>query len=145
MSADTTNCADCPLRALPAFRPFSTAELAYVTRLKSGELTVEARATVLEQGLNSAHVFTVLSGWALREKTLEDGRRQVLSFVMPGDLIGLQATLFDEMEHSVVALGPLTLCVFQRADILRLFEDQPSLGYTVVCMPRAASGCSTRR
>jgi len=132
MPAEITNCTECPLRALPAFKSFDAAELAFVTALKSGEMTVEARATVLEQGVNSAHVFTVLSGWAMREKTLEDGRRQVLGFVMPGDLIGLQAMLFNEMEHSVVALGPLTLCVFQRPDILRLFRDQPSLGYTVV-------------
>jgi hypothetical protein len=36
----------------------------------------------------SAHLYTVLSGWAFRYKLLSDGRRQILNYSMPGDLIG---------------------------------------------------------
>jgi len=129
---NTTACADCPLRKRDVFRAFSTGELAFVGSLKSGEMRVEARTRVLDEGVNSPHVFTVLSGWGLREKTLADGRRQILNFVMPGDLVGLQAAMFDAMDHSVEALTDMTLCVFQRTGIERLFHDRPSLGYTVV-------------
>src|SRR6056297_339048 len=127
-----TACSDCPLRQRDAFRPFSEGELAYVSRLKSGEMQVSARTRVVEEGVNSPHVFTVLSGWGLREKSLADGRRQILNFVLPGDLVGLQAAMFDAMDHSVEALTEMTLCVFPRSDIQRLFHDQPSLGFTVV-------------
>jgi len=36
------------------------------------------------------------------------------------------------MDHSIEALTDMTLCVFQRSDMLKLFKDQPTLGYTVV-------------
>jgi len=127
-----TACSDCPLRQRDAFRPFSEGELAYVSRLKSGEMQVSARTRVVEEGVNSPHVFTVLSGWGLREKSLADGRRQILNFVLPGDLVGLQSAMLDAMDHSVEALTDMTLCVFARADIAQVFHDQPGLGHTVV-------------
>lgn len=128
----TTDCVDCPLRRNAVFRTFSQDELAFVSRFKTGELKVEAGATVLVAGTRSPHLFTVLSGWGFREKTLENGRRSILNFVLPGDLIGLQSALFAEMDHSVEALTNLTLCVFQRSEVEALFRQQPGLAYTVV-------------
>lgn len=128
----TTRCQDCPLRRLECFRQFSDSELTFVSQLKSGELQVEAGSTVLEQSASSTHVFTVLEGIGFRKKTLDDGRQQILNFIMPGDLVGLQAALFDEMEHSIETLTDMTLCVFQRTDMLSLFQEQPSLAFTVV-------------
>jgi CRP-like cAMP-binding protein len=128
----TVPCQDCPLRKRDCFRPFSPSELAFVSVLKSGELTVEAGATVLEQGSSSTHVFTVLSGIGFRQKMLDDGRQQILNFIMPGDLVGLQAALFEEMEHSVESLTDMTLCIFQRSELPDVFRKQPDLGYTVV-------------
>lgn len=125
-------CSDCPLRKLDVFEETRGKELEFITRLKSGEMTVDPRTRILDEGVNSPHVFTVLSGWGLREKTLEDGRRQIMNFVMPGDLLGLQAAMFDEMDHSVEALTSMTLCVFQRSDLANLFHTQPGLAHTVV-------------
>jgi len=129
---NATRCQDCPLRQLPCFRSFGPGELDFVSALKSGELHVEAGATVLEQGTSSTHVFTVLAGIGYRQKTLDDGRQQILNFIMPGDLVGLQAALFQDMEHSIETLTDMTLCVFQRAHLPELFRKQPDLGYTVV-------------
>jgi len=127
-----TDCSRCPLRKREVFSGLGARELAFVASMKSGEMRVEPRTRVLDEGVNSPHVFTVLSGWGLREKSLADGRRQILNFVLPGDLVGLQAAMFDAMDHSVEALTEMTLCVFPRGDIQRLFHDRPSLGFTVV-------------
>src|ERR1700749_3764991 len=93
-------CERCPLRSMPALRDFTAAELDFIATFKSGELNVEPGTTILQQGANSAHVFTLLSGWGFRYKMLEAGRRQILNFVLPGDFIGLQAGVLNEMQHS---------------------------------------------
>ncbi|MGB3812749.1 MAG: Crp/Fnr family transcriptional regulator [Shinella sp.] len=124
-----TPCQQCPLRELPGFRDFSARELDFVSQFKSGELLSERGATILVEGMHSAHLFTVLSGWAFRYKLLPDGRRQIMNYVLPGDLIGLQGTLMGEMDHSVEALTPVTLCVFERSKLERLFERHASLAY----------------
>lgn len=92
-----------------------------------GELTADARATILEEGAHSAHLYTLLGGWAFRYKTLEDGRRQILNYAMPGDLVGLQASLMTEMQHSIEALTPVILCVFERERLHELYARFPTL------------------
>ncbi|OQM76177.1 Crp/Fnr family transcriptional regulator [Manganibacter manganicus] len=124
-------CEKCPLRPLPAFRPFTSDELAFISQFKKGELTVAKGSTVLIEGTHSAHLYTVLFGWGFRYKLLEDGRRQVLNYVMPGDMIGLQGSIMGEMEHSVEALSNLMLCVFERDELYALYRKFPSLAFDI--------------
>lgn len=92
-------------------------------------MTAEPGALILSEGMHSAQLFTVLSGWAFRYKTLEDGRRQILNYALAGDLIGLQGSLTGAMEHSVEALSPVVLCVFQRRDLQQLYKQHPGLAF----------------
>jgi CRP-like cAMP-binding protein len=122
-------CEKCPLRAQPTLRDFSQEELDFIASFKSGELTAEAGTTLLMQGTTSAHLYTVLSGWAFRHKTLPDGRRQILNFVLPADFVGLQGTVLGEMQHSVEALSDMVLCVFPRERLWELYRGHPSLAF----------------
>ncbi|MGN6099796.1 MAG: Crp/Fnr family transcriptional regulator [Devosia sp.] len=124
-------CQHCPLRALPRFRAFSPEELSFVSTFKRGELVAEQGALILTEGAHSAHLYTLLSGWAFRYKTLEDGRRQILNYVLPGELIGLQGSVMGEMQHSVEALSPVVLCVFQRDKLDELFGSYPGLAFDI--------------
>ncbi|WP_449395027.1 Crp/Fnr family transcriptional regulator [Devosia riboflavina] len=124
-------CEQCPLRGLPSFRNFTDQELRFVSSFKRGELVAEAGSTILSEGSHSPHLYTVLSGWAFRFKTLQDGRRQILNYLLPGDLLGLQGSMMGEMEHSVEALTSMVLCVFQRDKLDSLFEGYPGLGFDV--------------
>ena len=124
-------CEQCPLRQLPAFRDFTPTELAFVSNFKMGEMTAEPGTVILSEGAHSAHLFTLLSGWAFRFKMLDDGRRQILNYLLPGDLVGLQGSIIGEMEHSVEALTPLVLCVFQRNRLDELFRNHPGLAFDV--------------
>ena len=125
------SCDECPLRANPTFRAFEKNEIAFVERFKVGELAAEAGSSILSQGNNSAHIYTVLKGWGYRYKTLEDGRLQILNFVLPGDLIGLQGVVLNEMGHSVGALTDMLLCVFERQKLWTLYSKFPSLAYDI--------------
>lgn len=127
-----TPCARCPLRKQPIFRPFTDTELQFVEWFKSGELTVDPGASVLLEGHNSPHLFTLLSGWAFRHKSLPDGRRQILSFALPGDFLGLQGPILKEMQHSVEALTTVTLCVFPRERLWSLYQKHPELSHDLV-------------
>lgn len=123
------DCADCPLRPLRMFLPFTAEELAFMRSFKSGEEQIAPGAIVLSQGERSDFLFTVLSGFGTRSVLLEDGRRQVINFVFPGDFIGLQAGIMGEMRHSVQASSPMRLCVFRRERLWELFRDRPDRAY----------------
>ncbi|UJW74782.1 Crp/Fnr family transcriptional regulator [Rhizobium sp. SL42] len=123
------SCYECPLRRMPHFRTFTEDELEFVAQFKRGELMADPGTTVLVEGARSAHLYTVLSGWGFRYKILEDGRRQILNYVVPGDMIGLQGAVMAEMQHSVEAMTPMKLCVFERSRLFSLFERHPGLGF----------------
>ncbi|WP_284165348.1 Crp/Fnr family transcriptional regulator [Frigidibacter sp. SD6-1] len=125
----TTACAACPLRKKELFTQFTEEELAFMIRFKSGELAVDPGTTILMEGSNSPQLFTVLEGMGTRYKTLENGRRQVINFVFPGDFSGLQAGLMGEMMHSVEATTTMRLCVFKRGDLWELFKSHPERAY----------------
>ncbi|MGQ0456791.1 MAG: Crp/Fnr family transcriptional regulator [Hyphomicrobium sp.] len=111
------------------FRAFGENEVEFVEWFKTGEFVSDEGATILMEGHSSPHLYTVLSGWAFRYKTLPDGRRQILNFAMPGDFLGLQTSMFNEMQHSVETLTKTVLCVFPRDKIWTLYEKFPGLAY----------------
>ncbi len=124
-------CERCPLKELELFRPFTPDELEFVSRFKTGELAAEAGTTIMAEGSHSAHLLTVLSGWGFRYKLLENGNRQILNILMPGDLVGLQGAIMDKMEHSVEALTDMFLCVFERERLWQLYQNHPELAFDV--------------
>ncbi len=109
----------------------SAAELAFMREFKAGELVVAPGTTVLLQGSTSPQLFTALEGWGVRHQLLPDGGRQVINFVMPGELVGLQAGLLGEMQHNVEATTKMRLCVFSRDDLWGLFRTMPQRGYDI--------------
>jgi CRP-like cAMP-binding protein len=122
-------CEKCPLRATPVFRRIAPQELAFISEFKSGEMKAEPATTLYLEGTNSAHLYTLLSGWAFRYKALPDGRRQILNFALPGDFLGLQASVLNEMQHSVETLTTSLLCVFPRDKLWTLYTQYPSLAF----------------
>jgi CRP-like cAMP-binding protein len=71
------------------------------------------------------------SGWAFRFKTLPDGRRQILNFLLPGGLLGLQAAMFDSAQHGIAALTEVELCLLPRRAVWELFGEMPELAFDV--------------
>lgn len=126
-----TDCKDCPLQALHTFREFSDDELAFVSTFKRGETVADTGMTIIEQGTSTPFLYTVMTGWGFRSRMLEDGRRQVLNYVMPGDFIGLQSTLMDDMQHSVESLSPMELCIFERSQFHTLLGASADLAFDI--------------
>lgn len=124
-----TPCLACPLRLKPAFKDKTDDEIRFIQAMKLDHRTVPAGADIIHPGQEDAELYTLYSGWAFRYKSLPDGRRQILNFLLPGDLVGLQASLLSAAEHGIEALTDVELCVFPRKRIWDLFVKMPTLAY----------------
>jgi CRP-like cAMP-binding protein len=62
----------------------------------------------------------ILEGYAFRYKMLDEGKRQILSFHLPGDIPDLQSIHLRVMDHSVATLGPCRVA-FVPHEVLRPF------------------------
>jgi CRP-like cAMP-binding protein len=97
--------------------------------MKLDHRVLPAGADIIHPGQEDAELYTLFSGWAFRYQSLPDGRRQILNFLLPGDLVGLQASLLSAAQHGIEALTSVELCVFPRKRVWDLFVRMPSLSY----------------
>lgn len=139
-SACPRHCKDCRLRALDAFKPVSPQELEFIQDFRSGSGFAAAGSSIISEQNPNGKLFTLYAGWAFRYKTLSDGRRQILNFLLPGDFIGLQQEFADGASHGVEALTDANLCVFPREGLWDLFRQFPSLGYDVTWLAAREEG-----
>ena len=129
--AGETACQDCPLRPLKLFLEPAGDELELVQSLKRREQHLRAGETLIHEGQTDAPLYTLLQGWAFRYKTLSDGRRQILNFLLAGDFIGVQQKMGDAAAHGVEALTDAQFCVFQRDALWELHRRSPTMGFGV--------------
>lgn len=124
-------CEECPLRAKPVFHDKPDDQIAFIQAMKTDHLSLPAGHAIIRQGSRIGQLFTIFSGWAFRYKELRDGRRQILNFLLPGDLVGFQNRLFEGSPYGVESLTPVELCVFARSRIWELYRGYPELAYDV--------------
>ncbi|QCI67775.1 Crp/Fnr family transcriptional regulator [Phreatobacter stygius] len=124
-----TPCSACPLRAKPAFADKTVDDIAFIQSMKIDHRLVKAGSDIISPGETDAELFTLFAGWAYRYKTLPDGRRQILNFLLPGDILGLQASLLSASQHGIEALTDVEVCVFSRRRVWDLFVKMPTLAY----------------
>lgn len=126
-----TICRDCQLRQLKLFHEPTGDELDLVQSLKRRERSLDAGQALIHEGQTDAPLYTLQQGWAFRYKTLSDGRRQILNFLLPGDFIGVQQKMGDAAAHGVETLTAARLCVFQRDALWELHRRSPLMGFNV--------------
>jgi CRP-like cAMP-binding protein len=119
------------LRKTGAFSANSEAEIEFIQTIKQRQIQVRAGNGVMREGDRSGTLYTLLSGWAFRYRTLSDGRRQIFNFLLPGDFIGLQHQLGQASPHGVEALTDATLCVFPNERLWDIYRTHPGLGFDI--------------
>ncbi|WP_225780844.1 Crp/Fnr family transcriptional regulator [Xenophilus sp. Marseille-Q4582] len=125
-------CGACLLHDLPdLFLPASPEERAAIAAWRSGTREVRAGGSIIDERERSTHLYTLYSGWAFRYKTLSDGRRQILHFLLPGDLMGLQDEFAEGRTYGVDAATDVRLCAFPRDKLWAFFHAQPNMGYAI--------------
>lgn len=82
---------------------------------------------IIREGEKPGPVRFLLSGWAIRYKALEDGRRQILAFLIPGDMTDAGLIIVSAMDHSLAALTAVRLVELPGEELLDLMQQCPAL------------------
>lgn len=118
--------ADNPLtRKLESLMPLSATERAALDRLTRGsQLRFAPRRDVAREGDPPGLVWLVLEGWAARYKTLPDGRRQIVGFLLPGDLCEPDGVELGRLDHSIAAISSLRCAALAPLQLEPLMRSQ---------------------
>lgn len=103
------------LRKLELFTRLSAADRQALEGVVGEKLRrVGPREDIVREGDSASHVSLILDGWACRYKQLEDGRRQIVAFFLPGDLCDTFIDVLREMDQSIGTLTPVTFAEISR-------------------------------
>lgn len=121
------SCASCSLRPLALCGSGDEVGLDLIEALRQPCRKVAARRVLFHEGERLPQVYQLFDGWAFRYKVMKDGRRQILSFLLPGDSINMSAIFVDRISYSVKTLTQVSLCVFDAGDLFNFIQSHPTV------------------
>jgi CRP/FNR family transcriptional regulator, anaerobic regulatory protein len=127
----------CQLRLRTLSREVDAEDLSFAAELKLGSLVVPANRDVIQAGEVGGPVQIIQRGWAFRYKRWADGRRQILDFLLPGDIVGLESGLLGMSDHSVRALIEVELCQLDSQRLDDIFRGHVRLALALVKLQSA--------
>lgn len=115
-------------KKLNAFIALSPDELTCLADMQRNPLKVGRGKQLTQEGQTGHKAFVLQLGWACSYKLLADGGRQIISFPIAGDIVGLRSVLLRTADHSFSVLTDAIVSAVEGAFILKCVTDFPRLG-----------------
>lgn len=88
--------------------------------------SLKAGEDIVREGDRTDVVHVIIEGHGFRYKTLPDGKRQIIGYLVPGDFCDLYGFLLDKMDHGIAARTHCQVAELTEDHILML-TSRPSL------------------
>lgn len=115
------------VRKLGALALLTAEEVEFLEGLQTNKLNLKPGADFISQGEDFQATFLVRSGWAIRYILLPSGRRQILSYALPGDILGLHVNFRRKASYSAAALSKLELAAIEPLRMVEISQNYPVL------------------
>lgn len=115
------------VRKLGSIATLSDEERQAIESLPMRVLTLEARQDIVRDGDKPSHCCLIVSGWACRYKLLSEGKRQIFSFHIPGDIPDLHSMHIPTMDHSVATVTKATVAFIPLESVRDLAARFPNI------------------
>lgn len=101
-------------------------------QVKSSTLSLAARVEFSQSAKNSGTTCIVVSGFACRYAILQNGKRQILAYLLPGDVCNLPQDGLELGDHCLGTLTSVKLACVAEDSLLDLAERYPALERALV-------------
>jgi CRP-like cAMP-binding protein len=112
---------------LSQFVPLSDTEVRVLEALCSSEKRLAGGVDIFAEGDAPRSTFVIRDGMACRYRILADGRRQILTFLIPGDFVCLHAFLLKSIDHFIGTIGPTRLAIIDRDSVIDVVTKYPPI------------------
>jgi CRP-like cAMP-binding protein len=120
---------DSPLiKRMEQFTSFSDEDRKLLNRITSErQKEYGAREDIIREGDHSDDIHVVITGLACRYKVLEDGSRQIMGFLVPGDPCDSEIFILKEMDHTIGTITPSVIASVSGEIMKDLLLNRPSI------------------
>ncbi|KAB1069876.1 Crp/Fnr family transcriptional regulator [Methylobacterium planeticum] len=116
------------VRRLDSIATLSDAERQAIESLPARTRVLKPGQDIVRDGDQPSQCCLLLSGWACRYKVVGEGKRQILSFHIPGDIPDLQSLHLHTMDHSLGTLTEATVAFIPHESLRELTVRSPGVG-----------------
>ena len=115
------------IRKLSHFAPLSESDREVLDALAAGDDLFPADVDIISEGSVPKSVFLLKEGMAIRYRNMPDGGRQIMTFLIPGDLCDMHVFLLKAMDHSIGTITPVRVAPISRENMMDLFSRRPRI------------------
>ncbi|MBZ9774988.1 Crp/Fnr family transcriptional regulator [Mesorhizobium sp. CO1-1-8] len=123
----TDGCCTALIRKLEHFKKLSDEDKELLANSVAKTVEFGPGSDIITQGDQPDYVHLLVDGWAGRYKLLQDGGRNIMAFLIPGDLCDVNVALLEEMDHSIGALSACKVALIPLATIRTLMDENRTL------------------
>jgi len=115
------------IRKLEGFTTLSDADRALLGRISADPRAVGPHTDLVREGDKPDGVFLVLDGMACRHKHRANGQRQIMAYLLPGDLCDLDVALLDRMDHTITTLSACKVVRIAPETVAGILNQHPQI------------------
>jgi CRP-like cAMP-binding protein len=113
------------IRKLRSISPLADDEKQCLATLPLATRSLVGDQDIVREGDRPSECCLVVEGFACRYKLTDQGKRQIVSFHLAGDMPDLQSLHLKVMDHSVMTLTPCKLAFIPHESLTRLMHRCP--------------------
>lgn len=115
------------IRKLSHFTPLSESDRQVLDGIAARDEHFPADVDIVSEGSVPRSVFLLKEGMAIRYRILPDGGRQIMTFLIPGDLCDMHVFLLKAMDHSIGTITSVRVAPISREGMMDLFSRRPRI------------------
>jgi len=115
------------IRKLESFEALSDGDRAALSALSLKTREVGPRTDLISVGDNPEDVHLILDGYACRYKLLDEGQRQIMAVLVPGDFCDLNVFILDQMDHTIGTVSQCQIVKIPRKAIEEIMANHPAI------------------
>jgi CRP-like cAMP-binding protein len=103
-----------------------------ITALARDRIEIPAGRAIVKENERCQQLYLVESGWVFRSRGLASGRRQIVNYALPGDILCADSMLFRATSFDLTARTPVSLIRIEApASSVELFDRFPGLSAAI--------------
>lgn len=92
---------------------------------------ISAGRAIVKEHDRCPQIYLIESGWVFRSRGLASGRRQIVNYALPGDILCADSMLFKQSSFDLTARTPVSVVRIESPQGAELFERYPGLAAAI--------------
>lgn len=122
----------CFAEVLSELVDLTEVETRALEKLEERQRHVLRGAVLQRENEPCSELFILRKGLMMSYVLLDDGSRQILRFLFPGDMLGISSAVYREAPETLAALSDCVVCPFDRAALADIMTTHPRLSAMVL-------------